>query len=50
MAKNEAVRISPLRESELGEAVRIVRLAFGTLLGLPDPMQFMGDRDLLTPR
>jgi GNAT superfamily N-acetyltransferase len=50
MAKNEAVRISTLRESELGEAVRIVRLAFGTFLGLPDPMQFMGDRDLLTPR
>jgi GNAT superfamily N-acetyltransferase len=50
MAKNEAVRISLLRESELDEAVRIVRLAFGTFLGLPDPMQFMGDRDLMTPR
>jgi hypothetical protein len=50
MAKNEAVRISALRASELGEAVRIVRLAFGTFLGLPDPMQFMGDRDLMTPR
>jgi GNAT superfamily N-acetyltransferase len=50
MSKNDAVRISALRESELGEAVRIVRLAFGTFLGLPDPMQFMGDRDLMTPR
>ena len=50
MAKSEAVRIGPLRESELEEAVRIVRLAFGTFLGLPDPMQFMGDRDLLTAR
>ena len=50
MAKNGVVRISPLRESELGEAVRILRLAFGTFLGLPDPMQFMGDRDLMTPR
>lgn len=50
MAKNEVVRISALRESELGEAARIVRLAFGTFLGLPDPMQFMGDRDLMTPR
>ncbi len=50
MAKNEAVRISSLRESELGEAIRIVRLAFGTFLGLPDPMQFMGDRDLMAPR
>jgi hypothetical protein len=37
MAKNEAVRISPLREGELEDAVRIVRLAFGTFLGLPIP-------------
>jgi hypothetical protein len=36
MSKNGAVRVSALRESELGEAVRIVRLAFGTFLGLPD--------------
>jgi GNAT superfamily N-acetyltransferase len=50
MAKNEAVKVSPLRESELEEAVRIVRLAFGTFLGLPDPVGFMGDRDLMTPR
>jgi GNAT superfamily N-acetyltransferase len=50
MAKNEAVKISTLREGELGEAARIVRLAFGTFLGLPDPLQFMGDRDLMTPR
>jgi len=50
MTKNEAVKISPLRESELEEAVRIVRLAFGTFLGLPNPMEFMGDRDLMTPR
>jgi GNAT superfamily N-acetyltransferase len=50
MAKNAAVTISTLRESELNEAVRIVQLAFGTFLGLPDPMQFLGDRDLLTPR
>jgi hypothetical protein len=50
MASNETVRINPLRESELSEAVRIMRLAFGTFLGLPDPIQFMGDRDLMTPR
>ena len=50
MAKNTAVKITPLREAELEEAVRILRLAFGTFLGLPDPMQFMGDRDLMTPR
>ena len=50
MTKDEAVRISALRENEVEEAVRIVRLAFGIFLGLPDPMQFMGDRDLMTPR
>lgn len=50
MARNQAVKISPLREGEVEEAIRIVRLAFGTFLGLPDPMQFMGDRDLVTPR
>jgi GNAT superfamily N-acetyltransferase len=50
MATNETITIRPLRESELGEAARIVRLAFGTFLGLPDPMQFMGDRDFITPR
>lgn len=50
MAKNKAVKISPLRENELSEAGRIVRLAFGTFLGLPDPMQFLGDRDMITPR
>ncbi len=33
----------PLVEGDLAEADRIVRLAFGTFLGLPDPSRFMGD-------
>ncbi|MBA2454212.1 MAG: GNAT family N-acetyltransferase [Chloroflexia bacterium] len=37
------VLIRPLRESDLTEADRIERLAFGTYLGLPDPMAFLGD-------
>ena len=37
------VSVRPLREGELGEADRIMRLAFGTFLGLPDPLAFMGD-------
>lgn len=45
-----AVRIAPLLASDLPEADRIMRLAFGTFLGLPDPMAFMGDRDFLWPR
>jgi GNAT superfamily N-acetyltransferase len=44
------ITVSPLRADELGEAVRIFRVAFGTFVGAPDPASFMGDRDLLTPR
>jgi GNAT superfamily N-acetyltransferase len=44
------VRIRPLAESDLPEADRIVRLAFGTFLGLPDPSQFMGDTDYVRTR
>jgi GNAT superfamily N-acetyltransferase len=50
MAKEDSVTVGPLRQSELDEADRIVRLAFGTFLGLPDPMQFMGDRNFMRPR
>ena len=39
-----------MRADELEEAGRIVRLAFGTFLSLPNPMDFMGDRDFVTPR
>ena len=44
------VRIRPLQEDELGEADRIMRLAFGTFLGLPDPTSFMGDADYVRSR
>ena len=47
---NQSIQVGPLREEELAEAGRIVRLAFGTFLGLPNPMEFMGDRDFLVPR
>ena len=42
--------IRPLRESELEEADRIFRLAFGTFLGLPDPLTFMGDAGYVRTR
>lgn len=35
--------VRPLRETELSAADSIMRLAFGTFIGLPDPMAFMGD-------
>lgn len=47
---NPSIQVDALREPELAEAGRIVRLAFGTFLGLPNPMEFMGDRDFVTPR
>src|SRR5580698_591480 len=50
MPPNHVINVSALKESELAEAGRIVQLAFGTFLGLPNPLDFMGDRDLMTPR
>ena len=50
MSQPTAIKIGALRPGELQEANRIVRLAFGTFLRMPDPMQFMGDRDFITPR
>jgi len=39
------VTIRALRETDLPEADRIFRLAFGTFMGLPDPLRFAGDSD-----
>jgi GNAT superfamily N-acetyltransferase len=39
-----------MREQDLPAADRIIRLAFGTFIGLPDPMQFMGDADYARTR
>jgi len=35
--------VRPLQETELATADAVMRLAFGTFIGLPDPMAFMGD-------
>jgi len=50
MPINVPIKIGPLKESDLPEADRIMRLAFGTFLGIPDPMNFMGDRNFMAPR
>src|SRR5579871_111411 len=42
--------IRSLREEDFPAADRIIRLAFGTFLGLPDPMKFMGDADYVRTR
>ena len=44
------VSVRPLREDDLSEADRIMRLAFGTFFELPDPMTFMGDAGYVRTR
>src|SRR5579884_2558222 len=46
----QSITTGPLRKNEIDEATRIIRLAFGTFLGMPDPLAFMDDRDFMTPR
>jgi GNAT superfamily N-acetyltransferase len=46
----QSVKVSLLKASELPEAERIFRMAFGTFLGLPNPLTFMADRDFMGPR
>lgn len=40
----------PLTEADLPSADRILRLAFGTFLGLPDPESFAGDANYIATR
>jgi GNAT superfamily N-acetyltransferase len=44
------VNIHPLAETDLEAADRIFRLAFGTFIGLADPLAFMGDADFVRTR
>ena len=44
------IEIRALREGELDAADRVYRLAFGTLLGLPDPTRYRGDAELIRNR
>ncbi len=44
------VLIRPMEESDLDEARRIFRLAFGTFLGVPDPEAFWADREYVFTR
>jgi GNAT superfamily N-acetyltransferase len=44
------IRTRVLEERDLAEADRILRLAFGTFLGLPDPLTVFGDSDIAYTR
>lgn len=50
MTNGSEVTVRRLAEADLDEADRIMRQAFGTFLGLPDPMAFMGDADYVRGR
>ena len=43
----DRVKIRPLKREEAREADKIMRIAFGTFLHLPDPTQMFGDRQSL---
>lgn len=42
--------IRPLREDDLDAADRIMRTAFGTFMGAPDPLAVFGDAEYVRPR
>jgi hypothetical protein len=42
--------VSTLDEKDLTEAARILRLAFGSFFGVPDPENFWTDRDYVCSR
>jgi N-acetylglutamate synthase-like GNAT family acetyltransferase len=44
------VSIRPLEERDLDAADRVMRIAFGTFLGAPDPMMVFGDADYVRSR
>jgi ribosomal protein S18 acetylase RimI-like enzyme len=44
------VDVRPLMEADLAAADRIFRQAFGTFLGLADPLSFAGDADMVCTR
>jgi len=46
----ENLIIRPLEEADLEEADRVMRLAFGTFVGLADPMTMFGDADMARTR
>ena len=48
--QRELVTIRPLQQSDLAAADHIMRMAFGTYLGAPDPVAVFGDADYVRTR
>jgi GNAT superfamily N-acetyltransferase len=49
-AVTTGVSVRPLAERDLPKADEIMRVAFGTFLGMPEPRTFMGDAAFIQPR
>jgi GNAT superfamily N-acetyltransferase len=49
-SSERGVRVRPLLADDLDSADRVMRLAFGTVRGLPDPAAAFGDRDYVETR
>src|SRR5437764_2030918 len=47
---NLDITVRPLEERDLSAADHIMRLAFGTFIGLPEPAAFMGDASYVRTR
>ncbi|MDQ4066485.1 MAG: GNAT family N-acetyltransferase, partial [Thermoproteota archaeon] len=47
---SSSIEIHLMRQSDIPQADRIMRLAFGTFLGLADPLSFMGDTSYVKTR
>jgi GNAT superfamily N-acetyltransferase len=46
----DTITVRPLRDSDLAEADHIMRVAFGTFMGVPDPVTVFGDADYVQTR
>jgi GNAT superfamily N-acetyltransferase len=46
----DGVIVRPMEERDVAEAARVMGVAFGTMIGLPDPAAFLGDRDYVRHR
>ena len=46
----ETITVRPMRDADLAWADHIMRVAFGTYLGVPDPVTVFGDADYVRPR
>jgi GNAT superfamily N-acetyltransferase len=49
-ATSSDLRVRPLQEKDLPAADRVMRVAFGTFLGMPNPATFMGDAGFVRTR